>query len=110
VEKIKDEVAKLFKDKLDVNVSGTWQSYWKPYNHLFDTMPYPQGTRISNFSKFSGEGRKSTHEHISPFLAHLGELDDREAYCICLISLPLTGTTFAWYTTLSPNSINSWGN
>jgi hypothetical protein len=79
VEKVRDEVAGLIRDKLDVSVSGTWQSYWKPYNHRFDAVPYPQGTRIPNFSKFSGEVRKSTHEHISQFLAHLGELTDREA-------------------------------
>jgi hypothetical protein len=27
-----------------------------------------------------------------------------------LFSLSLTGTTFAWYATLPPNSILSWGN
>jgi hypothetical protein len=50
------------------------------------------------------------NKHISHFLAHLGELADREAYCVCLFSLSLTSTTFAWYAILPPNSINSWGN
>jgi hypothetical protein len=48
------------------------------------------------------------HEHISQLLAHLGELIDREAYRVRLFSLSLIGTAFAWYTTLPPNSINSW--
>jgi hypothetical protein len=61
-----------------------------------------------DFSKFSGEGRKSTHEHISQYLAHLGELVDRETYRVRLFSLSLTSTAFAWYATLPPNSINSW--
>jgi hypothetical protein len=107
VEKIKDEVAMLFRDKLGVSVSGICQSCRKPCSHRFDDVPYLQGTRIPDFSKFSGEGGKSTNEHISQFLAHTGELANREAYRVCLFSLYLTGTTFAWYTTLPPNSINS---
>jgi hypothetical protein len=70
--KIRDEVSELFRDKLGVSVSGIGQSYLKPYSHRFDVVPYPQGTRIPDFTKFSGEGRKRTHEHISQFLAHLG--------------------------------------
>jgi hypothetical protein len=72
-------------------------------------MPYPQEARIPNFSNFFVEGGKSTHEHVSPFLAHLGELADREAYHVHLFSLSLIVTTFACYKTLLPNSINSWG-
>jgi hypothetical protein len=37
-------------------------------------------------------------------------LADGEAFCVRLFSLSLTGTAFAWYATLSPNSINSWNN
>jgi hypothetical protein len=72
-------------------------------------VPYPQETRIPDFSKFSSEGGKSTHEHISQFIAHLGELADGEAYRVRLFSLSLTDTAFAWYAALPPNSINSWG-
>jgi hypothetical protein len=84
------------------------QSYQKPYDHRFDTVPYPQGARIPEFSKFSSENGRSTHEHIGQFLAHLGELADGEAFRVRLFSLSLTGTAFAWYTALPPNSINSW--
>jgi hypothetical protein len=48
-------------------------------------------------------------EHIGQFLAQLGELADTEAFRVCLFSLSLTGTAFAWYATLPPNSILSWG-
>jgi hypothetical protein len=108
VERIRDEVAELFRDKLGVNVSGIGPSYRKPYSHRFDIVPYPQGVRVPDFSRFSGEGGKSTHEHISQYLSHLGELANREAYHVRLFSLSLTGTTFSWYATLPPNSINSW--
>jgi hypothetical protein len=98
----------MFRDKLGVSVSGTRQSYRKPYSHRFDTVSYPQGTRIPDFSNFSGEGGKSTHEHISQFIAHLGELVDGEAYRVRLFSLSHTDTAFTWYAALPPNSINSW--
>jgi hypothetical protein len=48
-------------------------------------------------------------EHIGQFLAQLGELADTEAFRVRLFSLSLTGTAFAWYATLPPNSILSWG-
>jgi hypothetical protein len=107
-ERIRDEVAGMFRDKLGVSMSSTGQSYRKPYSHRFDIVSYPQGTRIPDFSKFSGEGGKSTHEHISQFIAHLGELANGEAYRVRLFSLPLTDTAFTGYAALPPNSINSW--
>jgi hypothetical protein len=33
MEKIRDKVAGLFRDKLGVIMSGMGQSYWKPYSH-----------------------------------------------------------------------------
>jgi hypothetical protein len=56
-----------------------------------------------------GDQGKSTHEHIGQFLAQLGELVDTEVFRVRLFSLSLTGTTFAWYATLPPKYISSWG-
>jgi hypothetical protein len=85
------------------------QSYQRPYGNRFDHHPYPQGTRIPEFTKFSGDQGKSTREHIGQFVAQLGELVDTEAFRVRLFSLSLTETAFAWYATLPPNSILSWG-
>jgi hypothetical protein len=46
---------------------------------------------------------------MGQFLAQLGGLANREEFHVRLFSLSLTGTTFAWYATLPPNSISSWG-
>jgi hypothetical protein len=108
MEKIKKEMAELFRDRLRVSVARVGQSYQKTYDHRFDIVSYPQGARIPEFSKFSGENGRSTHEHIGQFLAHLGELANGEAFCVRLFYLSFTGTTFAWYVALPPNSINSW--
>jgi hypothetical protein len=104
MEKIREDMAELFRD-IRVSVARVGQSYQNPYDHRFDTVPYPQGARIP---KFSGENGRNTHEHIGQFLAHLGELADGETFRVCLFSLSLSGTAFAWYTAMPPNYINSW--
>jgi hypothetical protein len=103
---VREEIAGAFRDKLGVSMVPRGQSYRRPYDNRFDHHPYPQGTRIPEFAKFSGDKGKSTREHIGQFLVQLGELADIEAFCVCLFSLSLTGTAFAWYATLRPNS---WG-
>jgi hypothetical protein len=106
---VREEIAGAFRDKLGVSMVPGRQSYRRPYDSRFDHHPYPQGTRIPEFAKISGDQGKSTREHIGRFLAQLGELANTEAFRVCLFSLSLTGTTFAWYATLPPNSILSWG-
>jgi hypothetical protein len=106
---VREEIARAFRDKLGVSVIPRGQSYWKPYDSRFDYHLYPQGTRIPEFAKFSGDQGKNTSEHIGQFLAKLGELADTEAFRVRLFSLSLIETSFAWYATLPPNSILSWG-
>jgi hypothetical protein len=107
MEKIREEMTELLRERLDISVAIKGHSYRKPNNHRFDTMSYSQGTRILDLTKFSSESGKSTHEHVSQFLAHLGELANREGYRVRLFSLSLTGTAFVWYIALPLNSINS---
>jgi hypothetical protein len=95
MEKNREEMAELFQDRHRVSVTRVGQSYQKLYDHRFDIVPYPQGARIPEFSKISGENGRSTHEHIGQFLAHLGELADGEAFRVRLFSLSLTSTAFA---------------
>jgi hypothetical protein len=99
---VREEIAGAFRDKLGVSMVPGGQSYRKPYDSRFDHHPYPQGTRIPEFAKFSGDQGKNTHEHIGQFLAQLGELADTEAFRVRLFSLSLTGTAFGWYATLPP--------
>jgi hypothetical protein len=109
IDVVREEITGSFGDKLGVSIVPGGHSYRRPYNSQFDRLPYPQGTRIHEFAKFSGDQGKSTREHIDQFLAQLGELADTETFCVRLFSLSLTGTAFTWYATLPPNSILSWG-
>jgi hypothetical protein len=101
---VREEIVGAFRDKLGVSMIPRGQSYRRPYDSRFDYHPYPQGTRIPEFVKFSGDQGKSTREHIGQFLAQLGGLADTKAFRVCLFSLSFTGTAFAWYATLPPNS------
>jgi hypothetical protein len=49
-----------------------------------------------------------TWEHVSQYLAQLGEVGSIDALKICLFSLSPTATAFSWFSSLSPNSVNSW--
>jgi hypothetical protein len=61
---VREEIAEELRDKLGVSMVPGGQSYRRPYDSRFDHHPYPHGTRIPEFSKFSGDQGKSTHEHI----------------------------------------------
>jgi hypothetical protein len=70
---VSEEIAGAFRDKLRVSMVPGGQSYRKPYDSRFDHHPYPQGTRIPEFAKFSGDQGKNTREHIDQFLAQCGK-------------------------------------
>ena len=80
----------------------------KPYPMSFDTVTYPTGFRLPEFVKFNGDDSKSTFEHISQYLAQLGEAGSINKLKVHLFSLSLTGTAFSWFSSLAPNSITSW--
>ena len=60
------------------------------------------------FLKFSGDDNRSTWEHISQYIAKLGEVGSSKSLRVRMFSLSLTGTAFTWFCSLTPNSICSW--
>jgi hypothetical protein len=61
-----------------------------------------------DFVKFSGEDNRTTWEHISQYLAQLGKVGSIDTLKFHLFSLSLIGTAFSWFSSLSPNSVDSW--
>ena len=80
----------------------------KLYPVSFDTVTYPASFRLPDFVKFNGDDIKSTFEHISQYLAQLGEASFYDALKVRLFPLSLTGVAFSWFSALPPNSINTW--
>jgi hypothetical protein len=105
--KFKEQVASMIKNKFDIDM-GNSRLYQKPYKAEFDLMAYPFGWRVPDFIKFGGEDNHTTWEHISQYIAQLGEVSAHESFKVRLVSLSLTGTAFAWFSSLAPNSIDSW--
>jgi hypothetical protein len=104
--KFKEEVANMIKNKLDINMDNS-RLYQKPYKADFGLMAYPPCWCVPSFIKFCGEDDRRTWEHISQYIAQLGEASAHYSFRVRLFSLSLTGTAFAWFSSLAPNSIDS---
>ncbi len=43
-------------------------TYQRLYPEHVDSVPYPQGFEVPNFTKFTGEDARTTMEHIGQFI------------------------------------------
>ncbi|KAK1660952.1 hypothetical protein QYE76_049111 [Lolium multiflorum] len=82
--------------------------YSKPYPNEFDLIPLPPKYRLPDFNKFSGSEGSSSIEHVSRYLAQLGMVSASDQLRVRFFSQSLTGPAFGWYTSLPPNSVQSW--
>ena len=57
---------------------------------------------------FIGDDSKSTMEHVSMFLAPMGEASTIDVMNVWCFPLCLTGTAFAWFSSLTTCFISSW--
>jgi hypothetical protein len=58
--------------------------------------------------KFNGDDSKTTWEHVSQYLAQLGEASAIEEIKVRLFSLSLTRNAFSWFVSLPVNFIRTW--
>jgi hypothetical protein len=79
--------------------------YHKPYPEIYDSYPYPPEFRVPEFVKFTGEDNWTTWEHVSHFLAQMGEASSADYLKVRLFHLSLSGITFSWFSALPPDSI-----
>jgi hypothetical protein len=95
------------RETFGVELCNKSRVYQKSYPLHFDLVPYPMGWCTPNFVKFNGEDNRTTWDHLSQYLAQLGEVGSIDALKVHWFSLSLTGTAFSWFSSLSPNSIDS---
>ena len=98
----------MFQDTFGSEPKVKSSVYQKPYPAHFDAVLYHQGYKVPEFVKFSGGGKKKTWEHVSQYLAQLGEASSIEELKVFLFPLSLSGTTFSWVATLPHGSILLW--
>ncbi|XP_050877009.1 uncharacterized protein LOC127080750 [Lathyrus oleraceus] len=68
----------------------------------------PRGCKIPKFTKFSGDTSESTIEHIARYMTEAGDLANSENLRMKYFPSSLTKNAFTWFTTLPPNSIDTW--
>ncbi|KAM1140989.1 hypothetical protein ACFX19_041712 [Malus domestica] len=78
-----------------------------PYPAYMETFGYPKGFKIPDFSLFAGESSLSSLEHVARFTAQCGDVNS-DFHKLRLFNFSLTGSAFAWYINLPPNSVQNW--
>jgi hypothetical protein len=104
---VRDQIIRTLRE-FGYTLKGRARSYQKLYPEYFDTIPYPWGFRVLDLAKFTDDDAKTTYEHIGQFLAQVNDVGITDVHKIGMFLLSFTGATFNWFTSLPPNSIDSW--
>jgi hypothetical protein len=103
---VRDQIAQTLRE-FEFTLKGWARSYQKPYLKYFDMIPYPRDFRVPDLAKFTGDDGKTTYEDIGQFLAQVNDVGITDVQKSRMFPLSLTGATFNWFTSLTPNSIDS---
>ncbi|XP_050877470.1 uncharacterized protein LOC127081237 [Lathyrus oleraceus] len=68
----------------------------------------PRGMKVPKYTKFGGESGESIIKHIARYLTESGDLAHNECLRVKNFPSSLTKVAFIWFTSLAPNSIDSW--
>ncbi|KAK1663180.1 hypothetical protein QYE76_051339 [Lolium multiflorum] len=102
------QISAVLRDQFGILPKKKIIGYSKPYPNEFDLIPLPPKYRLPDFNKFSGSEGSSSIEHVSRYLAQLGMVSVSDQLRVRFFSQSLTGPAFGWYTSLPPNSVQSW--
>ncbi|KAK1694451.1 hypothetical protein QYE76_011148 [Lolium multiflorum] len=103
-----DQICTILKDQFGMMPKRKTVGYTKPYPNEYELIPLPPKYRLPDFTKFSGSDGSSSIEHVSRYLAQLGTISASDELRVRYFSQSLTGSAFGWYTSLPPNSVQTW--
>ncbi|XP_058784137.1 uncharacterized protein LOC131658906 [Vicia villosa] len=83
-------------------------NYTSPLSDYVLQAELPRGRKVPKFTKFSGDTSESTTEHIARYMTEAGDLANNEYLRMKYFPNSLTKNAFTWFTTLPPNSIDTW--
>ena len=106
-DKIVHKLADLMEKQFGIK-KNQFKSYSLPYLDWYNRLELPPRWRVPDFSKFTGTDDTSTMEHISKYLAQLGDAVVEEIHRVRFFALSLSGPAFTWYSSLPRNSIHRW--
>nr|AAX92901.1 retrotransposon protein, putative, Ty3-gypsy sub-class [Oryza sativa Japonica Group]ABA92693.1 retrotransposon protein, putative, Ty3-gypsy subclass [Oryza sativa Japonica Group] len=98
----------VLQDSGEIESKVAIHTYQRPYPEHIDSVPYPQGFEVPNFTKFTGEDARITMEHIGQFIEQCGKADSDDLLKLKLFPLSLSNFASTWYSLLAPNSISTW--
>jgi hypothetical protein len=104
---MRDQIARTLRE-FGFTPKGSARVYQKPYPKYYDTIPYPRGFIVPDFTKFNGDDTRTTYEHVGQFLAQVNDVGVMDIHKVRLFLLSLSGTTFNWFMSLGPRSIDTW--
>ena len=67
------KIAEVMRDQFGLRLKQQNLMYKTPYTAAYDQIPLPQKYKLSDFTKFYGQGEVSTVEHINRFIMQCGE-------------------------------------
>jgi hypothetical protein len=101
-------LATILHELFGIESNGRGRVYEKLYPDYYDQLPYPNGYRVPEFSKFSGEDGKPTLEHVGQFIFQYGEASANDTLKLRIFPLSLYDTAFTWFNSIAHNSIFTW--
>jgi hypothetical protein len=63
---------------------------------------------VPDFLMFISEDTKTNCEHIGQFLVQINDVGIMDVHRARLFPLSLSGNTFSWFTSLTPNIVDTW--
>ena len=99
-------IADVIQNQFGLHPRDQTLMYRRPYANWYDRVMLPSKYIVPDFSKFSGQDDTSTMEHVSRFLVQCVEATGEEPLRVRLFPLSLSGSAFAWFLSLPPNSIH----
>ena len=102
------KIAEVMRDQFGLKPKQQNLMYRTLYPAAYDQLPLPHKYKLPDFTKFFGQGKVSTVEHINRFIIQCGEAAQNDALKVQLFSMSLSGSAFTWFTTLPANSIIYW--
>nr|ABA97076.1 retrotransposon protein, putative, Ty3-gypsy subclass [Oryza sativa Japonica Group] len=98
----------VLRDSSEIESKIVMHTYQRPYPEHVDSVPYPQGFEVPNFTKFTCEDARTTMEHIGQFIDQCGKVGSNDLLKLKLFPLSLSNFASTWYSLLAPNSISTW--
>jgi hypothetical protein len=98
----------MFRQTFGIDTKAKMRAYQKPYPESFEYVQFPQGFKIPEFTKFTGNDNRDTLEHVGQFVIQCGEVSSSDIYKLRLFPLSISGVAFTWFISLPPNSFYNW--